>query len=102
VNDRLVWIDCEMTGLDLEAESGDRRDEYVEILAYHARQALNLSLELRQSGPPLEVRAQRALTLSMEAGQRAAERGNGPALASFIATARAAHDVLSSTDSAVE
>jgi class 3 adenylate cyclase len=80
----------EAIGLALDAEVGDRREEYIEILAHHAERTLTLSLELRQAGPQVEARAVRALSLSLETGRRSVERGNGQALDRFIATARAA------------
>ena len=79
----------EAFGQALEAASGDRRAEIVEILAHHAERTLTLSLELRQSGPNLRDRALRATDLALEAGERALERGDTQNLARFIATGQA-------------
>ncbi|MBA3778962.1 MAG: AAA family ATPase [Chloroflexi bacterium] len=79
----------ETFGRHLEEAAGDRREELVEILAHHAERALSLSVELRLSGAALADRARRALELALDAGDRAAERENAPALAVFVRTARA-------------
>jgi class 3 adenylate cyclase len=84
----------EQFGTALEAEVGDRRDEYVEILAHHAERTLALSLELRMAGSALATRARRALELALEGGRRALERGDLEALNRFIATAHAARTAL--------
>ncbi|MDP8905257.1 MAG: AAA family ATPase [Chloroflexota bacterium] len=80
----------EAFGHALEVDAGDRRREFVAILAHHAWQALELSLELRQSGPTLEARARRVFGLATEAGRLAFEQGNAPAVRSFLAAAQSA------------
>jgi hypothetical protein len=74
----------------LEEEAGDRQAEFVEILAHHAHQALGLSVELRQAGPALLARAERALRLGLAAARRAFERGDRAALDGFLTRARMA------------
>jgi len=80
----------EAFGLALEAEAGDRHAQFVEILAHHAHQALALLIELRQSGPAVAERAERAVRLGVAAARRAFERGDRVALSGFLAQARIA------------
>jgi predicted ATPase len=76
--------------LEAEADAAGRRDELIEILAYHAERALTLSTELRVTGPILAARSRRALDLALAAGERAIAREEARSAATFLATARAA------------
>src|SRR5439155_21855268 len=55
----------------LEAGKADRRDEFSELLAYHAAQSYRLSRELRLEPDTLAPRSARALQSSTLAGDRA-------------------------------
>jgi class 3 adenylate cyclase len=58
-------------GALLEAAKADRRDEFSELLAYHAAQSYLLSRELRLEPDTLAPRSARALRCSTLAGDRA-------------------------------
>jgi len=58
-------------GALLETEKADRRDEFSELLAYHAAQSYLLSRELRLEPETLAPRSARALRCSTLAGDRA-------------------------------
>jgi predicted ATPase/class 3 adenylate cyclase len=76
--------------LEAEADAAGRRDEIIEIVAYHAERALTLSTELRLSGPTMADRARRALDLALSAGERAVARQDTRSAPTFLATSRAA------------
>jgi len=61
----------ERVGALLEAGKADRRDEFSELLAYHAAQSYLLSSELRLEPDTLAPRSARALQWSALAGDRA-------------------------------
>jgi tetratricopeptide (TPR) repeat protein len=77
----------EAFGLELEAEAtaGGRREELVEILAYHAERALFLSLELRMPALAVAARARRAFDLALDAAERAVDREDRRASEAFLA-----------------
>ncbi len=76
--------------LEEEGVAAGRRDEIVQIVAYHAERALTLSAELRVTGPTLAARAGRALELALDAGERAVAREEPRTAATFLTTARIA------------
>ena len=71
-------------------EARAQPSQLVEILAHHAERAFALTRELELEDEFVEARALRALEWCLQAGERALARTNGPALESFLATARAA------------
>jgi len=78
----------------LLAEVGDRRAEYVQIVAHHAERALALSLELRLAGPVLADRARHALEINLEAAQQVAVLRSVAVTARHLEAARRAGTVL--------
>jgi class 3 adenylate cyclase/tetratricopeptide (TPR) repeat protein len=78
----------------LEGSVGDRRDEFAEVLAYHAERAFTLSSEVRASRDLLAPRARRALDWALALGDRGRRREDVGLLAPNAATAAAAVAVL--------
>lgn len=74
----------------LEAEAGDRRGEFAEILAHHAEQAFTLSAELRLPREVLVPRAVRAGTAAVALAERAESRGDLTLMERFLAAAERA------------
>jgi class 3 adenylate cyclase/tetratricopeptide (TPR) repeat protein len=74
----------------LEAEAGDRRDEFAEILAHHAEQAFTLSAELRLPRDVLVPRAARAAAAAVALAERAEQRGDLTLMERFLAVAERA------------
>jgi len=77
----------------LEAEAGDRRGEFAEILAHHAEQAFTLSAELRLPREVLVPRAIRAGVAALALAERAEERGDLALVERFLAVAERAAEV---------
>jgi len=80
----------ERFGDELERQVGDRRDEFAEILAYHAERSFTLAAELRLPRTTVEPRARRALTWALRLGERARARDDARLLAPFARLAAAA------------
>jgi class 3 adenylate cyclase len=78
----------------LERVTGDRADEYAEIIAYHADRAYLLSREMRLPPEALRPRAQIALRWSLFLAERARSRNDFPVMADRIAGARVAIEDL--------
>jgi predicted ATPase/class 3 adenylate cyclase len=76
--------------LEAEAVAAGRREELVEIVAYHAERALTLSLELRLPAATLAPRAMRALDVALEPGERSVSREDVRSAATFLETTRVA------------
>ncbi len=74
----------------LEQGMGDRRDEVVAILSYHAERAFSFSLELRLPPEVVERRARRSLDLALSLAERARDRRDRRLLQSVLEPARAA------------
>jgi predicted ATPase/class 3 adenylate cyclase len=74
----------------LEAEAGDRRGEFAEILAHHTEQAFTLSAELRLSRDVLLPRAGRAAVAAVALAERAELRGELTLMERFLAVAERA------------
>jgi class 3 adenylate cyclase/tetratricopeptide (TPR) repeat protein len=68
----------------LEIEAGDRRDEFLEILAHHTERAFALSAELRLSRDLLVPRAARAGTVAIALAGRAELRGEPMLMERFL------------------
>jgi len=77
----------------LEAEAGDRRGEFAEILAHHTEQAFTLSAELRLSRDVLVPRAARAATAALALAERAEFRGDIALMERFLAVAERAASI---------
>jgi class 3 adenylate cyclase/tetratricopeptide (TPR) repeat protein len=77
----------------LEAEAGDRRGEFAEILAHHTEQAFTLSAELRLSREVLVPRAARAGAAAVALAERAELRGDLTLMERFLAVAERAATV---------
>ena len=77
-------------GETLEQEVGDRRDEYVDILAHHAERAFALGLELRLPPAVMRGRADRALDAALSLAERSRARGDLGTFASFVDAAERA------------
>jgi class 3 adenylate cyclase len=71
----------------LEAEAGDRRGEFAEILAHHTEQAFTLSAELRLARDVLVPRAARAATAALALAEGAELRGDLTLMERFLAVA---------------
>jgi class 3 adenylate cyclase len=71
-------------GETLEHEVGDRREEYVEILAHHAERAFALGLELRLPPAVMRGRAEHALGAAIALAERAHGRGDLGAFARSV------------------
>ena len=80
---------------DLEREVGDRREEVVEIVAYHVERAFTLSAEVRAPRNVLEPRARAALDRALVLGERARGRQDVSLLRTY---AKTAHDALAALD----
>ena len=80
----------ERFGDELERQVGDRREEFAEILAYHAERSFTLAAELRLPRTTVEPRARRALTGALRLGERARAREGARLLAPFARLAAAA------------
>jgi class 3 adenylate cyclase len=78
----------------LERVTGDRADEYAEIIAYHADRAYLLSREMRLPPEALRSRAQIALRWSLFLAERARSRNDLPVMADRIANATATTEYL--------
>ncbi|MFN2521336.1 MAG: hypothetical protein ABR525_09855, partial [Candidatus Limnocylindria bacterium] len=74
----------------LEAEAGDRRGEFAEILAHHTEQAFTLSAELRLPRDVLVPRATRAALAAVALAERAELRGELALMERFLAVAERA------------
>ena len=74
----------------LEAEAGDRRDEFMDILAHHTERAFSLSAELRLEPHVLVPRAKRAGLIAAEMAERAALRSESTLMDRFAAVAERA------------
>ncbi|HEY3217939.1 MAG TPA: adenylate/guanylate cyclase domain-containing protein, partial [Candidatus Limnocylindria bacterium] len=77
----------------LEAEAGDRRDEFAEILAHHTEQAFTLSAELRLPREVLVPRAARAGVAAVALAERAELRGDLTLMERFLAVSERAATV---------
>jgi class 3 adenylate cyclase/tetratricopeptide (TPR) repeat protein len=73
----------------LESVTGDRAEEYAEIIAHHADRAYLLSQEMRLPGEAVRPRAQMALRWNLFLGERARSRDDWSVAADRIASARA-------------
>ena len=74
----------------LESEAGDRRDEFIEILAHHTERAFSLSAELRLARDVLVPRADRAGATAAAMAERAELRGESMLMERFLAVAERA------------
>jgi class 3 adenylate cyclase/tetratricopeptide (TPR) repeat protein len=82
----------------LEAEAGDRRDEFIEILAHHTERAFMLSADLRLDPDTLVPRAVRAGSISLAMAERAELRGEAALMERFLAIAERAAAVAEDAD----
>ena len=82
----------------LEAEAGDRRGEFAEILAHHTEQAFTLSAELRLSREVLVPRAARAGVTAVALAERAELRGDLTLMERFLAVAERAVAIADDAD----
>ncbi|TMC64131.1 MAG: hypothetical protein E6J16_07295 [Chloroflexota bacterium] len=73
----------------LESVTGDRADEYAEIIAHHADRAYLLSREMRLPGEAVRPRAQMALKWNLFLAERARSRDDWSVATDRIASARA-------------
>jgi len=86
----------------LESVTGDRADEYAEIIAHHADRAYALAREMRLPGEALRSRAQTALRWNLFLAERARSRNEWSIAADRIAAARATLDYLHEDDLATD
>jgi class 3 adenylate cyclase len=77
-------------GEALERDVGDRRNEYLEILAHHAERAFALGLELRLPPAVMRGRAEHALDAAISLAERARGRGDLGAFTRFVDAAHRA------------
>jgi len=82
----------------LEAEAGDRRGEFLEILAHHAERAFALSAELRLSRDLLVPRASRAAAAAVALAERAELRAELVLMERFLTVAEQAAAIADDTD----
>jgi len=82
----------------LESVTGDRADEYAEIIAHHADRAYLFAREMRLPGEAVRPRAQMALKWNLFLGERARSRDGWSVLADRIASARATIEDLRDND----
>ncbi|HAF09189.1 MAG TPA: hypothetical protein DCK98_03805 [Chloroflexi bacterium] len=82
---------------ELERSVGDRREEYAEIVAYHAERAFALSVEVRAPRTVIEPRARVVLDRALELGERARRRQDPGLIRPHAAAATAALAALGST-----
>jgi tetratricopeptide (TPR) repeat protein len=82
----------------LESVTGDRADEYAEIIAHHADRAYLLSREMRLPTGAIRPRAQMALKWNLFLAERARSRDDWPVAADRIASARATIEDLHDDD----
>jgi ATP/maltotriose-dependent transcriptional regulator MalT len=73
----------------LESVTGDRADEYAEIIAHHADRAYLLSREMRLPGEAVHPRARMALRWNLLLAERARSRDDWSVAVDRIASARA-------------
>jgi class 3 adenylate cyclase/tetratricopeptide (TPR) repeat protein len=86
----------------LESVTGDRVDEYAEIIAHHADRAYLLSREMRLPGEAIRPRAQAALRWNLFLAERARSRNDWSIAADWIAGARASIEHLTQDDLGAE
>jgi class 3 adenylate cyclase/tetratricopeptide (TPR) repeat protein len=82
----------------LEAETGDRRDEFIEILAHHTEHAFSLSAELRLDRDILVPRAERAAATALAMAERAELRGESMLMERFLTVAERAGTISGDAD----
>ncbi len=82
----------------LEAEAGDRRGEFIEILAHHTERAFSLSADLRLDPETLVPRAVRAAGIALAMAERAELRGEAALMERFLAIAERAAEVAQDAD----
>jgi len=82
----------------LEAEAGDRRDEFIEILAHHTERAFTLSADLRLDPDLLVPRAVRAGGIALAMAERAELRGEAALMERFLAIAERAAEMAQDAD----
>lgn len=82
----------------LEAEAGDRRDEFIEILAHHTERAFTLSAELRLDQDTLVPRAVGAARIALATAERAELRGEAALMERFLAIAERAATLAEDAD----
>jgi class 3 adenylate cyclase len=82
----------------LESVTGDRADEYAEIIAHHADRAYLLSREMRLPDEAIHPRARIALRWNLFLAERARSRNEWSAVEDRIASARATIDDLHGDD----
>lgn len=92
----------EVFGLELDRSLGDRRDEFAEVLAYHAERAFTLSIEIRLQRGAVEPRARRALVWAVALGERARRREDARLIGANARVAQAALDALGEAATAEE
>ncbi len=80
----------ESFGEALEAQAGDRRNEFIEILAHHTERSFTLSAELRLERDVLLPRAQRAGAFALAMAERAELRGESTLMDRFVVVAERA------------
>ena len=82
----------------LEVEAGDRRGEFLEILAHHAERAFALSAELRLSRDLLVPRASRAAAAAVALAERAELRAELVLMERFLTVAEQAAAIADDGD----
>ncbi|HEU5287763.1 MAG TPA: adenylate/guanylate cyclase domain-containing protein [Candidatus Limnocylindria bacterium] len=85
---------------ELERSVGDRREEFAEILAYHAERAFTLSVEVRAARAVIEPRARVVLDNALQLGERARRRRDLGLIRPHSAAATAALAALGAAASA--
>jgi hypothetical protein len=92
----------ERFAIELERATGDRRDEFAEVLAHHAERAFSLSAEVRVTQDALAPRARRALEWALTLGDRGRRREDVGLLAPNAAAAESAKSALGGDVTPVE
>ena len=82
----------------LEAEAGDRREEFIEILAHHTERAFTLSADLRLDPDTLVPRAVRASGIAVAMAERAELRGEAALMERFLVIAERAAEIVDDSD----
>jgi len=82
----------------LADEAGDRRGEFIEIVAHHAERSFALSAELRLGRDLLVPRAARAGAAAVAMAERAELRGEPALMERFLATAARAAEAAEDAD----
>jgi hypothetical protein len=86
----------------LETVTGDRADEYAEIIAHHADRAYALAREMRLPGEAIRSRAQTALRWNLFLAERARSRNDWSIAADRIGSAKATIEDLHKDDTSAD